>query len=69
MGIDHRTNLIEQQQQSLVTGKTTGAKRADNGEMVLTHVEELDDAAAASAVVFTSRYVQEPLPRSNAAVF
>jgi glutamate decarboxylase len=31
--------------------------------MVLTHVQELDDAAAASAVVFASRYVQEPLPR------
>ncbi|KAG0525993.1 hypothetical protein BDA96_06G106400 [Sorghum bicolor] len=31
--------------------------------MVLTHVHDLDDAAAASAVVFASRYVQDPLPR------
>ncbi|CAN6275826.1 unnamed protein product [Urochloa humidicola] len=31
--------------------------------MVLTHVHDLDDATAASAVVFASRYVQEPLPR------
>nr|CAB3487186.1 unnamed protein product [Digitaria exilis] len=31
--------------------------------MVLTHVHDLDEVAAASAVVFASRYVQEPLPR------
>jgi glutamate decarboxylase len=31
--------------------------------MVLTHVHDLDDATAASAVVFASRYVQDPLPR------
>uniref|UniRef100_A0A804MFH5 Glutamate decarboxylase n=1 Tax=Zea mays TaxID=4577 RepID=A0A804MFH5_MAIZE len=31
--------------------------------MVLTHVHDLDEASAASAVVFASRYVQDPLPR------
>ncbi|KAL6650795.1 hypothetical protein ACP70R_009720 [Stipagrostis hirtigluma subsp. patula] len=31
--------------------------------MVLTHVQELDEAASAAAVVFASRYVQDPVPR------
>ncbi|XP_062225768.1 glutamate decarboxylase 2-like [Phragmites australis] len=31
--------------------------------MVLTHVHKIDEDAAASAVVFASRYVQDPVPR------
>jgi hypothetical protein len=37
--------------------------------MVLTHVHDLDEASAASAVVFASRYVQDPLPRSDVDFF